>query len=70
MDLGWIYISIEGSTGAWVWKERQGWLWTDPTRYADLFLWSENFGEWVYLDFASDLSPRIFRYSTASWSEF
>ncbi len=70
MDLGWIYISIEGSTGAWVWKEMQGWLWTDPTRYADLFLWSENFGEWVYLDSASNLSPRIFRYSTASWSEF
>ena len=30
-------------------KEGHGWLWTDPTRYQDSFLWSQSNGEWAYI---------------------
>ena len=69
-QLGWIYLSFDGSGGVWIWKENHGWLWTDPTRYKDSFLWSQSKGEWVYVDLVSPSSPRIYDYTLDAWSKF
>ncbi len=69
-QLGWIYLSFDDSGAAWIWKEGHGWLWTDPTRYQDSFLWSQSSGEWAYVDLASTSSPRIYNYTLDTWSKF
>ena len=69
-QLGWIYLSFDDSGAAWIWKEGHGWLWTDPTRYQDSFLWSQSNGEWAYVDLASTSSPRIYNYTLDTWSKF
>lgn len=69
-QLGWIYLSFDGSGGAWIWKDGHGWLWTDPIRYQESFLWSQSKGEWVYIDLVSSSSPRIYDYTLDAWSKF
>lgn len=68
-DLEWIFLSFDSSGGAWIWKENLGWLWTDPTRYKDFFLWSETKSDWIYLDLSSSVGPLVYHYASGNWTQ-
>ena len=45
--LGWIFMSPDGSAGYWIWRQENGWLWTNSSTWP--FLWSHKSTEWLYL---------------------
>ena len=45
--LGWIFMSPDGSAGYWIWRQENGWLWTNSSTWP--FLWSHESAEWLYL---------------------
>jgi len=47
MDLGWAYVSPDGSDGLWFWVEDLGWQWTREDVWP--FMWAQNNSDWLYL---------------------
>ena len=45
--LGWIYMSPDGSNGYWIWRQENGWLWTNSSTWP--FLWAHESVDWLYL---------------------
>ena len=45
--LGWIYMSPDGSDGYWLWRQENGWLWTNSPTWP--FLWAHESTGWLYL---------------------
>ena len=45
--LGWIYMSTDGSDGYWIWRQENGWLWTNSSTWP--FLWAHESTGWLYL---------------------
>ncbi len=45
--LTWIYMSPDDSTGYWIWRKENGWLWTNSSTWP--FLWSHESTGWLYL---------------------
>jgi hypothetical protein len=45
--LGWIFMSPDGSNGFWLWRQENGWLWTNSSTWP--FLWSHQSADWLYL---------------------
>jgi hypothetical protein len=45
--LGWIYMSPDGNNGYWLWRQENGWLWTNAETWP--FLWSHESVDWLYL---------------------
>ena len=45
--LGWIFMNPDGSDGYWIWREENGWLWTNS--YTWPYLWAHQSTEWLYL---------------------
>jgi hypothetical protein len=45
--LGWIFMSPDGNQGYWLWRQENGWLWTNSSTWP--FLWSHQSTGWHYL---------------------
>jgi hypothetical protein len=45
--LGWIFMSPDGNQGYWLWRQENGWLWTNSSTWP--FLWSHQSTGWLYL---------------------
>ena len=45
--LGWIFMSPDGRAGYWIWRQENGWLWTNSSTWP--FLWSHESTDWLYL---------------------
>ena len=45
--LGWIFMSPDGNQGYWLWRQENGWLWTNSSTWP--FIWSHQFTGWLYL---------------------
>ena len=45
--LGWIFMSPDGSDGYWIWRQENGWLWTNSSTWP--FLWAHESTGWLYL---------------------
>ena len=45
--LGWIYLSPDRNDGYWLWRQENGWLWTNAETWP--FLWSHESVDWLYL---------------------
>jgi hypothetical protein len=45
--LGWVFMSKDGSNGYWIWRQENGWLWTNRSTWP--FLWSHQSNGWLYL---------------------
>jgi hypothetical protein len=45
--LGWIYMSPDRSQGYWLWRQENGWLWTNAETWP--FLWANESTGWLYL---------------------
>ena len=45
--LGWIFMSPDGSNGYWLWRQENGWLWTNSSTWP--FLWAHESADWLYL---------------------
>jgi hypothetical protein len=40
-------MSKDGSNGYWIWRQENGWLWTNRSTWP--FLWSHQSNGWLYL---------------------
>ena len=40
-------MSPDGNNGYWLWRQENGWLWTNAETWP--FLWSHEFAGWLYL---------------------
>jgi hypothetical protein len=45
--LGWIFMNPDGNQGYWLWRQENGWLWTNSSTWP--FLWSHQSADWLYL---------------------
>ena len=45
--LGWIYLSLDANKEYWIWRQENGWLWTNSSTWP--FLWSHESTGWLYL---------------------
>ena len=63
-ELGWAFVSPDGSGGLWLWVEENGWHWTREGVWP--FLWSNNTADWLYL-MKSGSRVLLYDYSTQSF---
>ena len=56
--LGWVFISDDQKDGLWMWRETNGWLWTDSQTWP--FLWQHDLANWLYLFPSRAGEPPIF----------
>ncbi|MDA9119962.1 hypothetical protein N9J83_07450 [Opitutales bacterium] len=63
-ELGWAFVSPDGSGGLWLWDEGNGWHWTREGIWP--FLWSNNTADWLYL-MKSGNRVFLYDYSTQSF---
>jgi len=63
-ELGWAFVSPDGSGGLWLWVEENGWHWTREGVWP--FLWSNNTADWLYL-MKSGSRVFLYDYSTQSF---
>jgi hypothetical protein len=45
--LGWVFMSKDGNNGYWIWRQENGWLWTNKSTWP--FLWAHESADWLYL---------------------
>jgi hypothetical protein len=65
-QLGWIYAPAESTDGIWLWKEWEGWLWTN--RQAWPYLWKHDSGSWLYFQGNHQNGrPIFFDYASDTW---
>jgi hypothetical protein len=63
-ELGWAFVSPDGSGGLWLWDEGNGWHWTREGIWP--FLWSNNRADWLYF-MKSGNRVFLYDYSTQSF---
>jgi surface protein len=66
--LGWVFISEEQKDGLWMWRETNGWLWTDYHTWP--FLWQHDLANWLYLfPSRSGRDPIFYDYGYSKYRE-
>ena len=63
-DLGWAFVSPDGSGGLWLWLARSGWHWTLDGTWP--FIWSDNTSDRLYM-MDSGNGIFLYDYSTESF---
>jgi hypothetical protein len=54
----------------WLWSPQLKWLWLNSDSFSKQQSWAATDENWIYFDFESLPSPRIFRYKDEKWSPF
>ncbi len=68
-DLHWVYLH-EGipDSGAWLWYEPLGWVWTTRDRFP--YLWSADRGTWFYYHEATPSPNWLYDFGSSDWVAF
>jgi hypothetical protein len=63
--MGWVYPVKCQSSGVWLWKKGQGWLWTDEGLYPRVY--GDSYKSWVYFYGAWEGKKLFYVYNEEQW---
>ena len=64
-ELGWLFTMGERTNGIWIWREKLGWMWTNPSIYP--FLYRNDSGSWLFFHGKANRLLIFYDYQTNHW---